>query len=276
MLKFEPKEIYYMNTINCNQKCSKCSHWKKHDKSPRLEPNILVEALKDVPSCNDFTIVGGEPLLYANEIISVLEGIKTTNIRTIIITNAVLLDSKFIDKIKKYNVHLIFSIDTIDKDFWHFVRGCPSFDVVMKNLEYAFKHLEKPQMSIQSVLAKETETHIPFVKAFAEKHGLYHSVQDYVQDGFEGSWTVMQYEKIKTNDDKIECFAAGRNLSIMQNGDVRTCFQQNLINGCEKPLGNLNTDSIKTIIESNYTKKVINAMKFCNKSCKVLKCNLKR
>lgn len=246
------------------------------DVAPRLSPFILVKTLKNIPSCRDFTIVGGEPLLYKDEILEIVKEIACTNIRTIIITNAVLLTSDFIDKIKNYNIHFVFSIDTIDKGFWKFVRGCDSFDLVMNNLKEAFYKLTSCQMSIQSVLAKETAPYIEKVKEFAEKQGLYHSIQNYVQEGFEGNWTPI---KCKTNtmiETGQQCFAAGRNLSIMQNGNVTTCFQQQLIGGFEMPLGNLHTDSITTILESVYIKKVIDAMKSCNRSCRVLKCNLKR
>ncbi|MCC6836977.1 MAG: SPASM domain-containing protein, partial [Bacteroidia bacterium] len=63
--------------------------------------------------------------------------------------------------------------------------------------------------------------------------------------------------------------------SVVQNGDVYTCFQQNWIEGCEKPLGNLNHTGIDEILASAYAMEVNDKMKICNLPCKVLKCNTK-
>jgi len=79
-------------------------------------------------------IVGGEPLLFKNEIYEILHGISNTNIRTVIITNGVLMDKGFIDYISDYNSHIVTSIDTVDREFWKFVRGANSYDVVCKRI----------------------------------------------------------------------------------------------------------------------------------------------
>ena len=51
-------------------------------------------------------------------------------------------------------------------------------------------------------------------------------------------------------------------------------FQQNLIVGCEKPLGNIRYDSFEDIINGDYVHEVIERMKVCQLPCKVLKCNV--
>lgn len=270
-------DAYYMITINCNQKCTKCSHWKYPPfTKPRLETDKIIHFLLAIPSCNDFTIVGGEPLLYKNEILQLLEGLKNSNIRTVIITNGFALDKKFVDAVKNYNVHFVFSIDTVDKDYWKYVRGCDSYDKVMANFEYAFEQLTGWQISIQNVLSKETEPYIPGVKEYAERHNVSHTVQDYISEGFDGHWTPLDNKTANIPDDGQQCFSAGRNISILQDGAVMTCFQQDLINGCKQPLGNLHSDDANMILHSEYSQYVIEKMKKCNKPCKVLKCNLKK
>jgi hypothetical protein len=104
---------------------------------------------------------------------------------------------------------------------------------------------------------------------------VYHSIQDYVSRGFDGSWTEVADKYIQINSAGQQCHAAGRNLSIMQNGDVQTCFQQDWILGCEKPLGNLNYDSIQNILQQQYVQSVFEKMCKCDHPCKVLKCNIK-
>lgn len=273
----KPEEIYYMITINCNQRCSKCSHWKFPPYTkPRLEPEKVVDFLLSIPTCKEFIIVGGEPLLFKKEILTILEGLKGTKIRTVIITNGYALDNAFVDAVKDYYVHFVFSIDTVDKEFWKFVRGTDSYDRCMDNFKYAFQHLTGWQISIQSVLAEETRQYIPRVKKYADEHHVSHTVQDYVTEGFEGHWTPVKDKISNIPESGQQCYSAGRNISILQDGSVMTCFQQDWIEGCERPLGNLHTDKAYDILHTEYAKFVVAKMKICNKPCKVLKCNLKK
>ena len=272
---YKPTNIYYMNTTECNQKCTKCSHWKHKDKSPRLTTEKFINAILGIPMARELCIVGGEPLLFKQEIYEILEGIAETVIRTVVITNGVLMNKEFIRTVSKYNIHIVVSIDTIDKEFWRFVRGTNSYDRVLKNLEYAISKLTSEQISIQSVLSAETQPHIKAVVEYAGSKNIYHSTQDYISEGFEGSWTILDHKKAFVSDCEQDCYAADRNLSVVQNGDVYTCFQQNWIEDCQKPLGNLNRENISEILTSDYANKVSEKMKVCNFPCKVLRCNVK-
>ena len=115
---YNPSHIYYMNTIQCNQKCTKCSHWKHKDKAERLHTNKIIKGVLSIPNAKELCIVGGEPLLFKNEIYEILEGISEIQIRTVIITNGVPMDKAFINEVSKYNVHIVVSIDTMDREFW--------------------------------------------------------------------------------------------------------------------------------------------------------------
>lgn len=272
---YKPTHIYYMNTIQCNQRCTKCSHWKYKDKVDRLPVEKVVNGILSIPTINELCIVGGEPLLFKEEIYAILKGISATKIRTVIITNGVPMGKKFIQEVSKFNIHIVVSIDTMDKEFWKFVRGTNSYDKAFKNLEYAIEYLSPPEISIQSVLSKETQPHMKAVGEYAESKGIYHSIQDYISEGFEGSWTPMEIQKAFVPDTEQQCYAADRNLSIVQNGDVYTCFQQNWIKDCHKPLGNLNSQEMIEILSSDYANQVSERMRVCNLPCKVLKCNTK-
>ncbi|MFW6015935.1 MAG: SPASM domain-containing protein, partial [bacterium] len=70
-----------------------------------------------------------------------------------------------------------------------------------------------------------------------------------------------------------QCYAAGKNLSVMPNGDVFTCFQQELIPGCQKAIGSLKNDNLDELIRSDYIMKILEKMQECDLPCKVLKCN---
>jgi len=221
----------------------------------------------------ELCIVGGEPLLYKDELYRIAMGIPHNEIRTVIITNGLLMDREFIHKITMLNVHLVVSIDTVDKEFWKFVTGTNTFDRVISNLEYAIDTLSPNRVSIQSVLANETEPYIEDVSRYAMNKGIHHSIQNYISQGFNGSWTEIASNGGEQPDLDQECFAADRNLSILQNGEVFTCFQQGWIEGCEKPLGNLHINTIDEILSSEYVQEVTQKMKTCKLPCKVLKCN---
>lgn len=79
---YRPTNIYYMNTIECNQKCTKCSHWKYKDKADRLPTEKFINAIKSISTATELCIVGGEPLLFKSEIYEILQGISDTDIRT--------------------------------------------------------------------------------------------------------------------------------------------------------------------------------------------------
>ncbi len=272
---YSPTHIYYMNTIECNQKCTKCSHWKYKDQVDRLPEDIFIKSINSIPKVKEICIVGGEPLLYKSEIYKILQGINNQEIRFVIITNGVSMDKDFIHTVSKYNIHIVVSIDTVDREFWKFVRGTNSYNQVINNFEYATTVLTPSQISIQSVLSKETQSFIPDVTEYANSKNVFHSIQEYIAEGFEGNWTSLTNKQFKIPETRQRCFAAERNLSIVQNGDVYTCFQQTWIEGCQKPLGNIKKQTIKEILSSEYAISVINKMRHCNLSCKVLKCNNK-
>ena len=259
-------------SLLCNERCSKCSHWKFTDHVPQVPLSAVTDAIHDLTKVQELCIVGGEPLVYKNRVLSLLEGIANTSVRTILITNGVACTPQFIDRVRDFNLHIIFSLDTIDPTFWKYVRGTDSYDRVMKHFHYAVDQLAPEQLSVQSVLAQETMEHVQAVGAFCHELNRFHSVQNYIQQGFEGEWTELP-ESLSAPVPTDRCQAAGRNLSIMPDGSVLTCFQQPLMHGCDQPLGRLGETSILSMLSSAYSSKVLSCMKTCNLPCKKLKCN---
>jgi sulfatase maturation enzyme AslB (radical SAM superfamily) len=233
---------------------------------------LVADAVNSLPDLTEFCIVGGEPLLFRDRIISLLNAIKDHPCRTVLITNGVLMDADFIDRIAGLKIHIVVSIDTIDRKQWQFVRGRDTMETVLGNLRYTRSVLRQDQLSIQSVLAQETKQYLADVGTLADELGVYHSIQDYMAEGFGGEWTAMPAQEKRVPENEI-CHAAGRNLSILPNGDVFTCFQQSWIPGCRTPLGNLARGQISEMISSDYAAGVQAAMRQCNLPCKVLKCN---
>ncbi len=272
MKSFSPTNLYYLISFACNERCTKCHHWAIRPAFTPLDSSLVAHAINSLPDLTEFCIVGGEPLLFRDRIISLLTAIKNHPCRTVLITNGVLMDAAFIDRISRLKIHIVVSIDTVDRKHWQFVRGRDTMDTVLGNLRYARNVLRPDQLSIQSVLAQETKKYLADVRALADELGVYHSIQDYMAEGFGGEWTAMPAHEKRVPENEI-CHAAGRNLSILPNGDVFTCFQQSWMPGCQKPLGNLTRDQIAGMISNEYATGVQAAMRQCNLPCKVLKCN---
>lgn len=215
--------------------------------------------------------MGGEPLLHKDEICEIVKSMPA-QVECVIITNGVGIDREFLGTVSRANVKIVFSIDTLDEAKWYFVRGCKSRDVVIANLKEILKFLGSGRVLIQSTIAKETIEDVAIVAEFTYNHGISHITQYYTEYGFEGSWTPVTNAE-STSPTGTPCAAAGRNLTILYNRDVTTCFSQTRIPGCSMPLGNLWHDDIKTILSSGYALFVLSRMMECNMPCKILNCN---
>lgn len=229
----------------------------------------VVAFARALPGLEELCLVGGEPLLHVERVLALIEGLADTAVRTIIVTNGTACTPRFLERLRDRNVHLVFSIDTLDPDFWLFVRGRPSFTRVMANFEQARQVLAPAQISVQSVLAVETAEHVAAVGEWCRSLGIYHSIQDYIHQGFNGRWTPVVRPRQAAPG---RCMAAGRNLSIMPDGAVYTCFQQPLIPDCAAPLGRIG-EPPSAILHSTYARAVLERMRACDLPCKVLKCN---
>jgi len=269
-MPFRPTHLFYLSTLRCNERCSKCSHWKIEDHDDDLDPAAVVRAARSLQGLEELCITGGEPLLLGDRILAIAQGLDGSGIRTSIVTNGTLCGVEFLEALAPLNVHLVFSIDTIDPEFWRFVRGTDSFETVIENLMLARALLKPEKVSVQSVLARETQDHLLSVGAICEERGITQVVQEYLEEGFGGTWTPLRGLEETPVDD---CRAAGRNLSIMPDGSVRTCFQQDLIPGCAEPLGSIPEQDITEIISSDYAAEVIERMRHCSLPCARLNCN---
>lgn len=264
--------LFYLVSFACNERCSKCSHWKTRPIDKPLPTELLSDAFHALPRLVEFCIVGGEPLIFRPAIRALVDAARSHSFRTVLVTNGVLLTEDFVRDVADARIHIVVSIDTLDRAQWQWVRGRDTYDTVLDNLRRACAVLTPEQISVQSVLAAETVASIPAVRALCSQLGIHHSVQDYISDGFDGHWTPLPSGERAVSADS-PCIAAGRNISILPNGDVVSCFQQSWISGCERPLGNLRDSSMAEILESEYAEDVQKAMWSCDLPCKALRCN---
>jgi len=264
-------ELIYMITKRCNESCPKCGIWKttETDKE-RIDVSVFINCLKTLnENLYQVTITGGEPLLFANDVLKIAEESRKHDILLLTFTNGVLISEDFLKQYAELNHKLVISIDTVDKDKWLEFRGKPTYEKVMENIKLSKQYLGK-NLQIQSVIASESEKEIDDIVSFCKNLGVLHTTQTYLDFG--GVWHNPTVTKKESNID-ITC-AARKNIIIYPNGDVVKCFDHRRIPLAKEPLGNIEKEDIIQILCKKRATEVSKIMKTCNFPCKEMACNV--
>jgi MoaA/NifB/PqqE/SkfB family radical SAM enzyme len=263
-------ELIYMITRRCNEKCTKCGIWKTPETdNEHLKIDAFIDCLKTLhPNLCQVTLTGGEPLLFAEDILLIAEEAAKHKVPMIIVTNGVLVTEDFLKKYAKFDHVLVFSIDTLDQEKWKDFRGKDTYETVTNNLQLAYEILGK-KLRIQSVYAEETKNDIPKIKELCKKWNIQHVSQPYMDFG--GVWHEVEHRSNKK--DNIIC-AARKNICIYPNGDVVKCFDHYRIPLAKEPLGNIAKEDIMEILCKKRSTEISKMMKTCDYPCKYLSCNV--
>lgn len=130
----KPLSMEILLTNKCNLRCDICNFKNYHDGS-LMDKNTIEQILKTNPQL--ITVEwsgGGEPLLhpYMEYFIDLAYSLY---IKQILITNGLLLNDKIIEKICKYNINLILSIDGHSKNIYEKLRKNGNYDKLVHNLQ---------------------------------------------------------------------------------------------------------------------------------------------
>ncbi len=150
-------------STRCNLKCSYCFVEK-------LNSRLTIEKLKPLLEQRcfmDYNFFGGEPLLEIDLLLYVLDETNNTEKNSTIITNGTLIP-KYIEKLKKYNIHFQISFDGI-KEAHDINRvynnGKGSYYDVLKGIQSCIDN--EVSWSLHGVITKKT---IPFIAESYEKY----------------------------------------------------------------------------------------------------------
>lgn len=261
-------ELIYMITRRCSDQCAKCGIWRTPEADDEhLGIEHFIHCLNRLhENLYQVTLTGGEPLVYAGDVLRIAEEAKKLDVPMIVVTNGSLLNERFLRAYAALGHILVISLDTLDKEKWAQFRGRNHYNVVMKNVRLA-RSILGDTLRVQSVLAKESEPDIGLVRDFCREMGVPHVIQPYMDFG--GSW----HSTGKNRDNGIAC-AARKNICIYPNGDVVKCFDHQRIPLAREPLGNIAKDDIITILCRRRSTEVSRVMKTCNYPCKQLSCNI--
>jgi MoaA/NifB/PqqE/SkfB family radical SAM enzyme len=263
-------ELIYMITKRCNESCAKCGIWKTPEKgNEHFDISIFINCLKTLhENLYQVTITGGEPLLFKNDVLTIAEVSRKHDIQIITVTNGVLITEDFLKQYAKLKHILVISIDTLEKEKWIKFRGNDTYEKVIKNIKLSKKYLGE-NFQIQSVLASESVSDIPKLKAFCKELKIKHVIQPYMDFG--GIWNEAGSENSPTKD--FSC-AARKNICVYPNGDVVKCFDHRRIPLAKEPLGNIAKEDIIQILCKKRSTEVSKIMKTCDFPCKHMSCNV--
>ncbi len=112
-----PLKVYYLTTNKCNYKCKMCPQWLEGE-SENVVDYIETERIKELIDemrklkISEFGLSGGEPLLFMNELLELLEYANERKIYTHFVSNGKLLTKEVFERYNKMGGgHISLSID---------------------------------------------------------------------------------------------------------------------------------------------------------------------
>ncbi len=170
ILESYPRKIEFNLTNKCNLSCIMCT--EESHSCDFFAPDKLIDELIDImPYLQNLTLRGGEVFLH-KRLFEILEKSRKNELFVEIITNGLLLNSSIINKIIQLNelLTLTFSIDSLDKNKYEFIRRGGKFDKLMENISLLnkirknnkFKGKIGINMVVMSINYREIEDIIEF------------------------------------------------------------------------------------------------------------------
>ena len=156
VLQSKPRIILITLTNRCNLNCPMCG---RGDKIWEISSQIRNEILRWIPFLELITWQGGEVFL-SDSFKSLFEKARLNkNLKQIIITNALLIDEGWAEKlVLSNNVDLTISIDSVNKKTYEYIRRGAKFEGLIKNLNLINrireKHSSKMQLTLRCTIMK--------------------------------------------------------------------------------------------------------------------------
>lgn len=135
----KPLSLSVKLTNKCNVLCKFC---KSHEMKWELPRNTHKQILELIPFLHEIAWAGGEVFLY-EDFYELFSCAKTNNVRQEIVTNAMLLDKKWLDEIMTSNAKLAISVRSVNKKLYETLSKGALFEKLIFNLEYMKKNADK-------------------------------------------------------------------------------------------------------------------------------------
>ena len=208
----KPRRLRILLTNLCNLKCRMCEVVKNNKQ--QISNDKMNEIVKLFPYLEDIIWMGGEVFLYPG-FMDLVEKASQFNIRQSLSTNGILLNNEIVKKLCDCNVDMTFSIDSINKETYEYIRCGADFNKLIENIKLVnLYNKNKMILTMHYVISKyNCEENLMNVVSFAKKYSFYKLV--FIIDTFADSDTynyiVEKYNKIK-KELYIKSVEAGINL----------------------------------------------------------------
>lgn len=248
-------EIETVNT--CNARCPMCTidEWTRN--SPTMKDGLFNKIAEEIsafaPALKRVSLYrDGEPLLdkkLPDRVATLKEnGVKTVSIAT----NVSLLNEERANNLLHAGIdHIIFSIDSLNKDVFEAIRVRLNFEEVMENalrfIELRNKIRPETQIVVRMIRQDSNQDEWPEYKAFWDKkvspvdRVYYHNIHNW------GTQLENFVPIEKSYEPQLPCVALWSLLVIFANGDVPLC---NVDYNNEYPTGSVLDDSIQNLWRS--------------------------
>ena len=310
----KPKYISFIITKKCNLKCLHCDIWKNQDLTEINDEQWLklLDKIKNWLGKQEIEINGGEPMLKKDLVFKIIKKCNELNLPVGLNTNGILIDIKTAKELFKHKLQNIkISLYSLNNEIHDKLRGMSgAFLKTKEALEHLNKerNLSKTKIELGMLLTKSNINEINSLINYAKKNNFDLILQplDFnINKNYQNNWqqtsdlwpTKEQIEKylkplvikkpklIKNpvyylkeiyeyylepkSINQRKCFAIYNNLVIEPNGDVRLCFRS-------QKIGNIGQNKIEEIWCGNSAKKERKRLRSCQKSCKILGCNIRK
>lgn len=310
-----PRYISFVITKNCNLRCLHCDIWKNKNYGGELDDEKWLQALEEIKNwlgTQEIEINGGEPLLKKELVAKLIEKCSQLNLPVGLNTNGTIIDRQTAKNFFEYNLKSVkISLYSLNAAIHDELRGMGGALDKTKQALFCLNELRQnksTRIEIGMLLTRLNFLEIDSVSSYARQNKFDLIIQplDFnIDAGYKNDWQInsnlwpekeqvkkylkpfilkkdaviknpayylKQIYKYYLNPGQLEkrkCQAPWNNLIIEPDGDVKLCFRS-------KKIGNIMEKRIKEIWYGQEAKRERNALRFCQKSCKIIGCNMRK
>ena len=234
-----PTKINLEVSTACNARCTFCPRYDMTRPMGEMCDELFHKVIKDgkdmgVKQYSPFLM--GEPFVFPR-IWEWLDYMEKENVQVALYTNGVYVD---IDRLIKYkNIrYLTFSVNAVTKETHTKIMRGPDFDVVKKNLEYAF---EKAPFLVRAsfVVVEENAQEVEQFKKMFKRTEIC---------GF-ANWTGDRQSSLARKGKRVPCWVIFHQMVVLWDGTVVPCCMD--YDG-KQVLGDANKQTLKEIWHNSF------------------------
>lgn len=188
ILESKPRKLAVILTTKCNLSCIMCplTHFRAKHKEPNTLPfDKIKQIYRLYPYLQWIDWQGGEVFLidYFKELF--LKAASFPQIQQNLITNGLLIDEEWAKIIAQNNVQMTYSIDSVEKSKYEFIRRGARYGDLIQGLERLNKYRKKYNRNIHFLLnvvvMKCNYKELGLFPEFCRQHGFNHLRFDYLR-----------------------------------------------------------------------------------------------